>query len=91
MKYLKGELYNLSSVLCPTQNCSVALGELDSQVMLLVKNPSPNAGDMRDASSIPGLGRSPGGGHGNPPPVFLRGESHGQRSLMNYSPRVGHN
>ena len=66
MKYLNGELDNLSSVLCPTQNCSVALGELDSQVMLLVKNPSPNAGDMRDAGSIPGLGRSPGEGHGNP-------------------------
>ena len=27
---------------------------------------SANAGDMRDAGSIPGLGRSPGGGHGNP-------------------------
>ena len=25
-----------------------------------------NAGDMRDAGSIPGLGRSPGEGHGNP-------------------------
>ena len=25
-----------------------------------------NAGDMRDVDSIPGLGRSPGGGHGNP-------------------------
>ena len=25
-----------------------------------------NAGDVRDASSIPGSGRSPGGGHGNP-------------------------
>ena len=32
---------------------------------LLVKNPSANAGDVRDAGSIPGLGRSPGGGHGN--------------------------
>ena len=27
---------------------------------------SANAGDIRDAGSIPGLGRSPGGGHGNP-------------------------
>ena len=31
----------------------------------------------------PGLGRSPGGGHGNP---FLPGESHGQRNLVGYSP-----
>ena len=32
----------------------------------MVKNLPANAGDMRDAGSIPGLGRSPGGGHGNP-------------------------
>ena len=32
----------------------------------MVKNPLPNAGDARDAGSIPGLGRPPGGGHGNP-------------------------
>ena len=30
------------------------------------KNPPANAGDVRDAGLIPGLGRSPGGGHGNP-------------------------
>ena len=32
----------------------------------MVKNPPANAGDTRDSGSIPGLGRSPGGGHGNP-------------------------
>ena len=37
-----------------------------SQVALVVKNPPANAGDLKDAGSIPGLGRSPGGGHGNP-------------------------
>ena len=37
-----------------------------SQVALGVKNLSVNAGDIRDTGSIPGLGRSPGGGHGNP-------------------------
>ena len=30
------------------------------------KNPPANAGDIRDMGSIPGLGRYPGGGHGNP-------------------------
>ena len=35
-----------------------------SQVVLVVKNPPANVGDIRDAGSIPGLGRSPGG-HGN--------------------------
>ena len=32
----------------------------------LVKNPSANAGDIRDTGSIPGPGRSLGGGNGNP-------------------------
>ena len=32
----------------------------------MVKTSPANAGDIRDAGSIPGLGRSPGGGHGNP-------------------------
>ena len=35
-------------------------------MVLVVKNPLDNAGDVRDSGSIPGLGRSPGGGHGNP-------------------------
>ena len=37
-----------------------------SQVALVVKNPPANAGDVRDSGPIPGLGRSPGGGHDNP-------------------------
>jgi len=37
-----------------------------SQVALVVKNPSASAGDISYTGSIPGLGRSPGGGHGNP-------------------------
>ena len=32
----------------------------------LVKNPTANAGDLRDESSTPGSGIFPGGGHGNP-------------------------
>ena len=56
-------------------------------MVLAVKNLHVNTGDVRDASLIPGLGGSPGGGHGNP--VFLPGESHGQRSLTGYSP-LGH-
>ena len=37
-----------------------------SQVVLGVKSPAANVGDVRDTSSIPGLGRSPGEGNGNP-------------------------
>ena len=32
----------------------------------MVKSPPGNAGDIRDAGLIPGLGRSPGEGNGNP-------------------------
>jgi len=58
------------------------------------KESTCNGGDTGDAGSIPGLGRSPQEGNGNPTPVFLPGESHGERSLAGYSPwgsqRVGH-
>ena len=33
---------------------------------LVVKNPPASAGDTRDVGSMPGLGRFPGGGNGNP-------------------------
>ena len=36
-----------------------------SQVVPVVKNLPANAGHLRDADSVPGSGRSPGGGHGN--------------------------
>ena len=37
-----------------------------SKMMPVIKKPSASAGDVRDMGLIPGLGRSPGGGHGNP-------------------------
>ena len=37
-----------------------------SQVALVVKNPPDNPRNIRNVCWIPGLGRSPGGGHGNP-------------------------
>ena len=58
-----------------------------------VKNLPANAGDVGDAASIPGLGRSPGGGHGNPLQYSCLENPHRQRSLAGYSPwcgRVGH-
>ena len=56
------------------------------QVALVVKNPTANAGDMRDASLIAGLGGFPRRSAWQPTPIFLLGESHGQRSLVGYSP-----
>ena len=57
-----------------------------SLVSLMVENPPANAGGIRDAGSIPGSGRSPGEGAWQPTPEFMPRESHGQRSLVSYSP-----
>ena len=56
------------------------------QMVLVVKNLPASAGDIRDASLIPGSGRFPWRRALQPTPVFLPGESHGQRSLAGYSP-----
>ena len=47
------------------------------------KESACNAGDL---GSIPGLGRSPGGGHGNPFQYSCLVNPHGKRSLAGYSP-----
>ena len=52
----------------------------------MVKNLFASAGDVRDGGLIPRLGRSPGERKGQCTPVFLSGESHGQKSLEGYSP-----
>ena len=57
----------------------------NSQVVQVANSLPADAGVLRDAGSIPGSGRSPGGGPGNPP-IFLPGKSHGQRSLAGFSP-----
>ena len=49
----------------------------------VVKNVHASARDARDTVSIPGLERSPGEGNGHP---LLPRKSHGQRSLVGYSP-----
>ena len=49
----------------------------------MVKNLPADAADLRDVGSIPGLGRFPGGGYGNPyQDSRLPEESHGQRILV---------
>ena len=55
------------------------------QVVLVAKNLPANAGDVRDAGSIPGFRKIPWRRAWHPTPVFLPGESHGQRSLVEYS------
>ena len=49
-------------------------------------NGKQSACDVGDLGSIPGFGRSPGGGHGNPFQYSCLLNPHGQRSLVGYSP-----
>ena len=55
------------------------------QVALVVKNPPARAGDVRQGFS-PWVGKIPWRRTWQPTPVFLPGESLGQRSLAGYSP-----
>ena len=57
-----------------------------SQVVLVVKNLPANAGDIRDLGLIPGLGRSPGAGNGNPLQYSCLENPYEQRSLAGSSP-----
>ena len=60
----------------------------EAQVALVVKNLPANAGNLRDAGSILGLGKSSGGGHGNPLHCSCLENPHGQRSLVGSVHRV---
>ena len=55
--------------------------------MLVVKSLSASAGDVRDVGSIAKSGKIPWRRVRQPTPVFLPGDSHGQRSLAGYSPQ----
>ena len=52
--------------------------------ILVVKNPTAYARDIRDAGLMPGSGKSPGGGYGNPLQYSCLDNPHGQRSLVGY-------
>ena len=60
-----------------------------SQVALVVKKPPANAGDIMRCRFDPWVGKSPWRRVSwQPTPVLFPGESHGQRSLVGYSPWV---
>ena len=56
-----------------------------SQVVLVVKNPPANVGDIKGVGLIPGW-EDPWKSAWQPTPLFFPGESYGQRSLVGYSP-----
>ena len=59
-------------------------------VLVVKKTKTPaNAGDLRNRGLTPGVGKIPWRRAPQPTPVFLPGESHGQRGLAGYSPQ-GH-
>ena len=64
------------------------------QVVLVVKNLLANIRYSTNTGSVPGLGRSPGGGKRQPTPVLLPGKFHGQEEhgglQFKGSQRVGH-
>ena len=81
-----------TNLLMHTQSCICAYtqGFPDGSV---VRNPPANAADTGDTGSIPLVGKILWRRKLQPTPVFLPGESHGQRSMEGYSPwgtRVGH-
>ena len=55
-------------------------------VVLVIKNPPANGGHIKYVGSIPGLGISPAGGHGNSFQYSCLENHHGQRSPASYSP-----
>ena len=57
-----------------------------SQVALVVKNPPASTRDVRDTGSNPWVGKIPWRRKWQPAPVFLPGESHGQKILGGYGP-----
>ena len=66
----------------PSDNLNIAT-DLGFPEAPVAENVPANAGDVRDACSIPGWGR---GGHGNPLQYFCLENPHGQRSLAGNSP-----
>ena len=65
--------------------CCIVIDTWASQVALVVKNLTANAGDERDAGSIQGSGRPPRRRAWQSTLVFLLRESHGQRRLWGYN------
>ena len=81
--YLMSSEHVLSIHFCLFSNLGTFLSFLGFPYGSAGKESTCNVGDL---GLIPGLGRSPEEGNGNPTPVFLPEEFHGPRSLVGYTP-----
>ena len=72
--------------LCPPETIACVDKDGASQVVLVVKNPFGNAGDIKRFRFDPWVGRFPWRRKWQPTPVFLPGEPLEQRSLVGYHP-----
>ena len=61
------EFMSCQPILCRPLSCRwKTYGELQQELVLVVKNQPASTGNLRNTGSIPGSERFPGGGHGNP-------------------------
>ena len=66
LKRLSGVSYKVGWRIQKESIKTQVLKKFGASQVAVVKNPPANVGDVRDVGWIPGLGRSPGGGHDNP-------------------------
>ena len=88
--FLRWDIRNLSFVRCWNQICDLSWKTVDLGWFRVPKG-FPGGSDSKksgcnsgDLGSVPGLGRSPGGGHGNPLQYSCLENPHGQKSLASW-------
>ena len=79
--------YELIMILTSSTYCNLPNVIGAFQVAPVVKNPSPNARDVKRLGFDPWVGKTFWSRAWQPIPAFLPGKSHGQRSLAGYSPQ----
>ena len=85
--------HEMPALVCQLLYCTTVLFKVlycktgASQVVLVIKNPPANGGDLKDMGLTPGSGRSPGVWHGNALQYSCLENPHGQRSLVSYCPQ----
>ena len=82
----ESEVAQSCSTLSDPMDCSLPGSSVHGIFQARVLEWVANAGEVREAGSVPGLGRHPGGGHGSPLQYSCLENPHGHCSLVGYSP-----